>query len=160
MDAKWNDNSLTNARAVSERFDYVEEIERIERENIRLKAMQEKENHDNLNSIAQDSHETVQALREMNEVLKENNELLRKKAEDLETKLGDISDILRLLFDVDNRSCEMQEEELLQIHALENQILDALKRKEKINWKEAVTSTGIQAVFSVICSVLQTKGIL
>ncbi len=155
-----NNGMVCSAEALNRLAGAEEEKKRKEFEEKQRKDLQDKENHDNLDSIAQYSHETVQALKEMNEVLKENNELLRKKAEDLETKLGDISEILRLIFDVDSQACEGQKEQLQQMHEIEGMISDAIKHGEKVNWKAIAPEVGIQTFFTAIGVYFHAKGLL
>jgi hypothetical protein len=142
--------SATQLSNMSERF---EEKQRIESEEKQLKELQDKENHDNLDSIAQYSYETVQNLKEIIKLLQEKNERL-------ESQIETTNEILRLLFYVENQSCENQTEQLQQLYALEGQIAEALLRGERVNWKEKITDASIQTVIAAVGVVLKMRGLM
>lgn len=69
----------------------------------------EREKRESLKRIADNSEDTVSALKDTNELLKQNNELLKRENKSLSQKLDKVNRILGNLF-------ELEEELIHQIH--------------------------------------------
>lgn len=138
----------------------IEESKRIEYEDKIRKEKQDKENHDNLDFLAQNAQETIEVLKDMNSVLKRNNELLEEKNEGLEKSLSDIYGVLQEIFDVNFQNGLEQKELLQQANALACEISATLDRGEKVDWKDKAADGGVQVVISAISILLKMKGIL
>ena len=148
-----NNGMVCSAEALNRLAVAEEEKKRKEFEEKQRKDLQDKENHDNLDSIAQYSYETVHNLKEIIKLLQEKNARL-------ESQIDATNEILRLLFDVENQSCENQTEQLQQLYVLEGQIIEVLRRGEKVNWKDKMADASVQSIIAVLGSILKTKGIL
>lgn len=155
-----NNGMVCSAEALNRLADAEEEKKRKEFEEKQRKGLQDKENHDNLDSIAKNSDETNIILRELNEALKKNNELLEEKNKSLESSLINMHEVLQGIFTVDCQSGEAQEEQTEQINILIGQISESLSREEKVNWNDKVADAGVQMVIAAIGTFLKIKGIL
>ena len=82
-------------------------------------------------------------------------ELLEKTNENLESYLSEMTNVLKMIFNID----ESQKDQIEQITVLACQIAESLDRGEKIDWKDKVTDGGVQMVIAAICMALRMKGI-
>ncbi|SEK33719.1 hypothetical protein SAMN02910377_00644 [Pseudobutyrivibrio ruminis] len=144
----FNMSSATSAVKVAEIAAQTEELARkVGAESLRQE-VREQENHDNLNSLANDSQEIIT-------LMKRHIELLETTNEKLESNLSEVTSVLKLIFD----NGEMQKDHMEQITALACQIAESLDRGEKIDWKDKAADGGVQFVVSAICMALRMRGI-
>ncbi len=143
-----NMSSATSAAKVAEIAAQTKEmVRKVGDENLR-KEVREQENHDNLNSLANDSQEMIA-------LMKRQIEMLEASKESLESNLSEMTNALKLILNDD----EVQKDQLQQITALACQIAESLDRGEKIDWKDKAADGGVQMVISAICMALRMKGI-
>ena len=143
-----NMSSATSAAKVAEIAAQTKEmVRKVGDENLR-KEVREQENHDNLNSLANDSQEMVALMKRQIEMLEASNA-------SLESHLFEMTSGLKLILNVD----EDQKDQMQQITALACQIAESLDRGEKIDWKDKAADGGVQMVISAICMALRMKGI-
>ena len=143
-----NMSSATSAAKVAEIAAQTKEmVRKVGDENLR-KEVREQENHDNLNSLANDSQEMVALMKRQIEMLEASNA-------SLESHLFEMTSVLKLILNVD----EDQKDQMQQITALACQIAESLDRGEKIDWKDKAADGGVQMVISAICMALRMKGI-
>lgn len=140
--------SGTSAVKVAEIANQIDEINRNAAIKKQQKEVQEQENYDNLNSLVNDSQEMIA-------LMKRQIEMLEKSKESLENHLSEMTDVLKLVFSID----ENQKDQMQQITALACQIAESLERGEKLDWKDKVADGGIQMVISAICMALRMKGL-
>lgn len=140
--------SATSAVKVAEIANQIDEMNRNATVKKQQKEVQEQENHDNLNSLVNDSQEMIA-------LMKRQIEMLETSKESLENHLSEMTDALKLIFSID----EKQKDQMQQITALACQIAESLDRGEKIDWKDKAADGGIQMVISAICMALRMKGI-
>ena len=161
MDCYGFNKAIANsAKEVSYIAEQIEETKRIELEEKQRKNIQDRENHDNLGYLAQNSLETINVLKEMNQVLKNHVELLEKERDGLENHLTDIYKVLSEVLETDIQNGEEQRELLQQANALACEISSTLDRGEKINWKDKTADGGVQVVISALGILMKMKGIL
>lgn len=140
--------SATSAVKVAEIAAQTKKIARQkDAENLRREA-REQENHDNLNTLANDSQEMIA-------LMKRQIEMLEASKESLESNLSEMTNALKLILNDD----EVQKDQLQQITALACQIAESLDRGEKIDWKDKAADGGVQMVIYAICMALRMKGI-
>ena len=108
----------------------------------------EKENHDNLNSLANDSQEMISLMKRQIEMLDRSNK-------NLANNLSEMTDVLKLIFNVE----ESQKDQMQQVIDLACQIAESLNRGEKIDWKDKAADGGVQLAISAICMALRMRGI-
>lgn len=120
----------------------------------------EQERNANLRRIADNSEDTVNSLREMNELLKGNNELLRRENENLSQKLSDMNLILINLFSVEVENGREQNELMKQAVELATQIELSIVNNGKFDWKEILANTTANALFMALQVLLHSKGLL
>ncbi len=82
-------------------------------------------------------------------------ELLEKTNENLESYLSEMTNVLKMIFNID----ESQKDQIEQITVLACQIAESLDRGEKIDWKDKAADGGVQMVIAAICMALRMKGI-
>lgn len=144
----FNMSSATSAVKVAEIAAQTEELARkVGAESLRQE-VREQENHDNLNSLANDSQEIIT-------LMKHHIELLEKTNENLESYLFEMTNVLKMIFNID----ESQKNQIEQITSLACQIAESLNRGEKINWKDKAADAGIQMTLAGICMALRMRGI-
>ena len=140
--------SATSARKVAEIAEKIELSNRQAAIDKNKKERREIENHNNLNSLANDSQEMVM-------LMKRHIELLEATNDKLESYLSEMTSVLKMIFTID----ESQKEQMQQIKSLAFQISESLDRGEKIDWKDKAADGGVQMVISAICMALRMKGI-
>ena len=115
----------------------------------------------NLEILAENSVETVDSLKEMNQTLKESNNYLREQNKILNQRISDISDILNALVDESEENSENREKLMQQMLALAvemNVTLDDVS--SGVNWKGTGVNTAVTGVFMGLQCYLHQKGLL
>lgn len=130
------------------------EVARRERERV------EQERDANLKRMADNSDETVNSLKEMNELLKNSNELLKRENENLIQKLSDMNLILINLFSVEVENGKEQNALMKQAVELATQIEMATLNNGKFDWKEMLANTTASTLFMALQVLLHSKGLL
>lgn len=120
----------------------------------------EQEKRESLRRIADNSQDTVNALKETNELLKQNNELLKRENESLSQRLDEMSKILGGLFELEEENSDEQKELLRQAVALAIQIDMSITENGKFDWKNALTNTTTTGLFMGLQVYLHNKGLL
>lgn len=120
----------------------------------------EREKRESLKRIADNSEDTVNALKETNELLKQNNELLKRENESLSQKLDEVNGILENLFELDAENGDDQKELLRQAVTLAVQIDMSIAENGKFDWKSALTNTTTTGLFMALQVYLHNKGLL
>lgn len=114
----------------------------------------------NLQIIANNSEETVKALKESNELLKENNQLLREKNEELNSRLGKIKDIIDYMAEISKEASENQEDLMKQALDLVLQLNITEEKNGNINWKEFLTNSSVSVVLLGLQVFLHQRGLM
>lgn len=143
------------------------QIEESQRES--FKAMQEvvedrerneREKRESLKRIADNSEDTVSALKDTNELLKQNNELLKRENKSLSQKLDEVNRILGNLFELEEENGDDQKELLRQAVSLAVQIDMSITENGKFDWKGALANTTTTGLFMALQVYLHIKGLL
>lgn len=120
----------------------------------------EQEKRDSLRRIADNSEDTVNALKETNELLRQNNELLKRENENLSHRLNDIQLILLNLFSVEVDKGKDQQELMKQAIELAAKIDMSITATGKFDWKGEAADATITGLFMALQVYLQSKGIM
>ena len=120
----------------------------------------EQEKRDSLKRIADNSEDTVNALKETNELLRQNNELLKRENESLSQRLEQVNKILENLFELEEENGEEQKELIQQALALAIQIDMSISENGKFDWKSAFANTTTTGLFMGLQVYLHSKGLL
>lgn len=126
----------------------------------REKERNEREKRENLKCIADNSEDTVKALKETNELLRQNNELVKRENENLSQRLTEMNKILGNLFELEEENGDDQKELLRQAVALAVQIDMSITENGKFDWKGALVNTTTTGLFMGLQVYLHNKGLL
>ena len=120
----------------------------------------EQEKRENLKRIADNSEDTVNALKETNLLLKKYNESLQRENENLSHRLNDIQLILLNLFSVEVDNGKEQNELMKQAIELANEIEISIATSDKFDWKGKLADTTATALFMALQVLLHSKGLM
>lgn len=120
----------------------------------------EREKRESLKRIADNSEDTVNALKETNELLKQNNELLKRENENLSQKLDGINRVLGNLFEIETENRDDQKEFYKQALALAIQIDVSITENGKFDWKDALANTTTSGLLMALQVYFHNKGLL
>lgn len=137
-----------------------EQIQMVERANREVREQRARDSR-NLEILAENSVETVDSLKEMNQTLKESNNYLREQNKILNQRISDISDILNALVDESEENAENREKLMQQMLALAvemNVTLDDVS--SGVNWKGTGVNSAVTGVFMGLQCYLHQKGLL
>lgn len=152
-------DTFSSAKGYHNYSSQIELLNKKEGEHAKCREQRDSENHDNLESIAQNTGESVEYLKELNEALKKSNELLEEKNESLQVELSNVLELLHSIFDVEQDRVEENREFMRQATELACDIDMSLKKGERINWKDKAVDTGIQVIFQAFEILLKMNGI-
>lgn len=120
----------------------------------------EQEKRESLKRIADNSEDTVNALKETNLLLQKNNEILQRENENLSHRLNDIQLILLNLFSVEVDNGKEQDELMKQAIELATKIEISIATSGKFDWKGTLTDTTATALFMALQVLLHSKGLM
>lgn len=129
-------------------------------ETVEERERNEQEKRESLKRIANNSEDTVNALKETNELLKQNNELLKRENEWLSQKLDKVGSILGDLFEFEEGKVDEQTELMRQAVALAVQIDMSITENGKFDWKGTLANTTTTGLFMGLQVYLHNKGLL
>lgn len=129
-------------------------------ETVEERERNEQEKRESLKRIANNSEDTVNALKETNELLKQNNELLKRENEWLSQKLDKVGSILGDLFEFEEGKVDEQTELMRQAVALAVQIDMSIAENGKFDWKGTLANTTTTGLFMGLQVYLHNKGLL
>lgn len=129
-------------------------------ETVEERERNEQEKRESLKRIANNSEDTVNALKETNELLKQNNELLKRENEWLSQKLDNMGSILGDLFEFEEGKADEQTELMRQAVALAIQIDMSITENGKFDWKGTLANTTTTGLFMGLQVYIHNKGLL
>ena len=120
----------------------------------------EEEKREYLRNISDNSGETLNVLKEMNEILKKQNQLLEQENGQLNSQLKEIVEVITLLVNVTKDASSTMDDDMKQANALALQLCVTSEENEKFDWKTFLANTSINGVMLGLQIFLHQHGLL